>query len=823
MTQLNLSLMRTLSTVTGFVCLCAVASSALAADLQPYDKIVTKEAKTSHGIFTVHQIADQYYYEIPKDQFDKEFLWNARVSQTTQGVGFGGFLVADHVVRWQLSGPRVLLRDVNYEATADPRTPLAAAVKASNNDTIVMAFDVLALSPEGAPVIDVTRLFISDLAEFGLRTRLGATALDGARTWIDRVSAHPQNIEVEATQTWFRNDASVVAGLMHPGDATIVVHHSMVRLPAQPMMPRLYDERVGYFQNLNYDYTADEQRASQRSVIDRWRLEKKDPAAAVSEPVKPIVLYIDPATPAKWRDSIRKGVEEWLPALEAAGFRNAIQVRPAPEPSEDPDFSVDDVRYSVIRWLPTTTQDAFGPNVHDPRTGEILNADIEFNQNMLSVARNWYFVQAADLDPGASTIPLSDAAMGRAIQMVIAHEVGHTLGLEHNMKASSLYPAEKVHDKSWVATMGFTPSVMDYVRFNYVAQPEDGFAPEDLVARVGPYDRWAIHWGYAPIPDATTPDDEKPTLDQWAREQDTTPWFRYTTLVGWGWGADASELKEAVGDADAIASTGLGLKNLKRIEKMLVPGATAKAGAPMDELVTLHNALIGQWTAELGHVIAIVGGSTSQAKAAGQSGVVFTPIPAERQKAAVKFLLENAFATPTWLIDPEVLRRIEPAGELARLRDTQSGMLTSLLDSVRFQRIVEQDLWSPAEFLSAIRTGIWSELRAPRVKIDAYRRNLQRAWLDLAIGRSNGANSDERALYRAELKALEGAIVRVLPGVADAVTKAHLEAARAQMVKALDTRTFSPAPVAVANRAGAAAVGETSCFPDYSTGAGEPR
>ena len=765
-----------------------------AAEPQDYNKVVTKDAKTTRGVFTVHNVGERFFYEIPKSELDKEFLWNARIAQTTSGVGFGGVLVANLVVRWQLTGNRVLLRAVNYSATADPRTPMAAAVKAANTDTIVMSFDVAAFSPEGAPVIDVNRLFTSDVAEFGIRTRLGAAGLDFERTALDRVSAYPQNIEVEATQTWFRTDQAVVAGQMHAGDATIVVHHSMVKLPPDPMRPRFYDDRVGYFQTAPYYYGADDQRVEVRHLIDRWRLEKKEPTAAISDPVKPIVYYIDAATPAKWRNWVKKGVEEWQSAFEAAGFRNAILARPAPDASEDPAYSPEDVRYSVVRWLPSTTQNAFGPVVTDPRTGEILNADIEFHHNMMNLVRDWCFVQIGDLDPGASRLPFSDDAMGRAIQMIVAHEVGHTLGLEHNLKASSLYPAEKVRDKTWLHTMGFTPSIMDYVRFDYVAQPEDGIPVEDLAARVGPYDRWAIHWGYALIPEAATPEAERPVLDRWAREQDSTPWLRYTTLVGWTLGADTGELAEAVGDADAIRSTELGLKNLRRIEAMLIPATTSNPGAPLDDLVELYGVLVNQWTAEMNHVTAIVGGATSQTKNSGQPGRVFTPIPADRQKQAVEFLNENAFATPVWMIDKEVLRRIEPAGALNRIRSAQAGVLGNLLDSARFARMVEQEAmdgrtaWPPADFLAAVRNGVWSELYLPRIAIDAYRRNLQRAYLDIAVARVNGASGDEKALYRAELKSLDGVIASALPRVSDRETRAHLEASLAQISMALEPR-----------------------------------
>lgn len=803
-----------------------LAGLVVAAEPQPYDRVITKDAKTTKGIFTLHSIGDQHYYEIPRAELDKEFLWNVRVAKTTAGVGFGGFLAANLVVRWQLSGNRVLLRALNYSVTAAPKSPVAAAVAAANTDTIMMSFDVAALAPDGSPVIVVTKLFTADLAQFGIHARLGANGLDGNRSWIDRIATYPQNIEAEVTQTWSRYDQAVVGGLMRPGDATIVVHHSMVKLPSNPMVPRLYDDRVGFFQTQGFYYGADEQRAEIRSMINRWRLEKKDPNAAVSEPVKPIVYYIDAATPVKWRDWIRKGVEEWLPALESAGFRNAISARQAPEPSVDPAYSPDDIRYSVIRWLPSTTQNAFGPTVNDPRTGEILNATIEFYQNMMNMARNWYFVQAGYLDPGAAGFPLSDDAMGRAIQMVIAHEVGHTLGLEHNLKASSLYPAEKVRDKEWVHRMGFTPSVMDLVRFNYVAQPEDGIAVEDLAAHVGPYDRWAIHWGYAPIPGTAAPEAEKPVLDLRAREQDTTPWLRYTTLVGWGGSADAGELAEAVGDSDPVKSTALGLFNLRRVEKMLIPGVASRAGVSMDSLAEMYGALTGQWAAELNHVVASVGGARSQAKHGGQAGRVFTAIPGQQQRQAVSFVIRNAFATPTWLLDAEVLRRIESSGATSRIRNTQAGILNNLLDSGRFGRIVEQQAiegrtsWGAAEFLTAVRTGIWSELRLPRVKIDVYRRNLQRVYLEIAANRLSGPGSDEKSLYASELKALDEAIAVAMPNAQDGETKAHLEAVRLQISMAMEPRS-APVPAAQATQrtGGTAATGYASaCFPDYFPG-----
>ncbi len=620
---------------------------------------------------------------------------------------------------------------------------------------------------------------------------------------------------------------------MRPGSATVVLHYSMVKLPEHPMTPRLFDERVGYFSVSQLDYSRDEQRAPQRRYITRWRLEKKDPSAALSEPVKPIVYYIDSATPTKWVPWLKRAIEDWQPAFEAAGFKNAIIAKVAPTPEQDPDFSPEDVRHSVVRWLPSTIENASGPHISDPRTGEILNADIQFYHNVMNLQRDWYFLQVGPLDPRAQKLPLPDDLMGRLLEYVLAHEVGHTLGFQHNMKASSMYPEDKLRDPKWIHEMGHTPSIMDYSRFNYVAQPEDKIDVADLVPRIGPYDIWATEWGYKPIAGAKTSDDEKPMLDQWARQQDKTPWLRFTTDGSLN--SDPGQLTEAVGDADALASTALGLKNLHRVAKMLLPATTAKTGEPYEDLAEIYGRMLGQWTVELNHVAAIVGGFNSQEKYIGQDGVLFTPVPATRQAAAVKFLNDNAFATPTWAIDPEILRRIEPVGVLSRVRNAQSGVLTNLMSSSRFARLVEQEAidgsasYTPTEFLDDVRKGIWKELDSPRVKIDAYRRNLQHAYLDLINAKLNtppGAGSafgppaptspDEKPFLRAELKRLNTAIGASLAKTSDRETRAHLEAARDQIADILDPK-FAPsqATSAGAARAFSDDFEPDTCWPDY--------
>ncbi|MCX6623101.1 MAG: zinc-dependent metalloprotease, partial [Acidobacteria bacterium] len=670
-----------------------------------------------------------------------------------------------------------------------------------------------------------------------------------SRSYIERISPYHENIEAEASHTYTKSAGPAgaqpapapFASAMRPGSATVVLHYSMVKLPEKPMMPREFDPRVGYFTVAQTDFSHDGQRAARRRFITRWRLEKKDPAAALSEPVKPIVYWIDAATPAQWVPYMKRGVEKWQKAFEAAGFKNAIVARLAPTPEQDPDFSGEDARYSVIRWLPSTIENAVGPHVSDPRTGEILDSDIQFYHNVMNLQRNWYFVQVGPLDPRAWKLPLPQDLMGTLIEFVCAHEVGHTLGFQHNMKASSLYPQEKVRDREWVKKMGHTPSIMDYSRYNYVAQPEDKIDVEDLVPGIGPYDTWATRWGYAPIPSARTSEEEKPTLNQWAREQEQTPWYRFSTAASFG--SDPGELTEAVGDADAVKSTALGLKNLQRVAEMLLTATTTRTGEPYDDLAELYARMLGQWALEMNHVAAIVGGFDSWQKVIGQEGVIFKPVPKARQAEAVRFLNDNAFATPTWAINPQILRRIEATGALARIRTAQSAILANLLSSPRFARMVEQealdgaDAWAVTDFLAAVRKGVWKELEAPRVKVDAYRRNLQRAYLELANARLNASaapaaagtrssqavvlpsSGDERPFYRAELKALDAALRTALVRTIDRSTRAHIEGARDQIARILDPKfAASAAAPTVPGRSGwqfDASV-ETPCWPDYS-------
>ena len=785
---------------------------------KPYSKVITSEAKTRSGIFTVHQIKEKFYYEIPMDQMGKDFLWTSRLTKTPMGTGYGGQEATEpRVVRWERRENHVLLRDVSYEIVADEKLPIARNVRAATNETILMAFNVEALGKNDAPVIEVTKLFTTEVPEFSARDRLQARAFDTSRSFLDRVTPYPTNVEVEATHTFTlpaeppnpsapppsptpKPSQSLFGGPMKPGSATVLMHYSMVKLPEKPMRPRLYDSRVGFFTVDLHDYSREEHRAPERKYLARWRLEKKDPSAAVSEPVKPIVYYIDPATPEKWRPWVKRGVEDWQAAFEEAGFKNGILAKDPPSPKEDPDWSREDVRYSMIYWLPSEVENGMGPHISDPRTGETLNANIQLWHNILKTLTDWYFIQAGPLDPRTRKLPLPDELVGRLLEFVVAHEVGHTIGLHHNMKSSSLYPAEKVRDPEWLKTMGHVASIMDYSRFNYVAQPEDHIPPDDLVPKVGPYDRFAIRWGYRPIPDSDSPDAEKMTLDQWAREQDKTPWLRWSNPYTPAANSDPGETIEAVGDANPIYSTGLGIQNLHRVlDQMLA--ATSHPGEPYEDLKEMYLRLLGQWGLELSHVIGIVGGYETQEKHAGQEGVLFAPVPRERQAAAVAFLNENAFQTPAFLLRAELLRRIQPSGSLKLMKLLQVSELETLLDDDRFSRLIEQEAtegakaYRPVDFLKDVRKGIWRELDSPRVRIDAYRRNLQLGYIELLaekVSARKPVDESGRALFRLALESSSAEIGRALPKAADSVTRAHLEDARDQIAKALDPKFLPP-------------------------------
>ena len=699
-----------------------------------YSEVITDKAVTDNGLFDVHKIDDKYYYEINDSLLGRDMLMVTRIVKMATELPLNRHKMSEQVLKWEKFDNNILLKQASYSKFANDSLPISIAVSNSNFEPIIASFKISVKNKDkNSYVIDVTSLYKSDVKMFGFpqstRKSYKISSLDSKLSFIESIRSFPLNIETKHIKTYKSSDS-------RNGQISMVLNNSMVLLPKEPMRRRYFDERVGWFTSSQTDYGIDNQEAETVRYLDRWRLEVKDEdiekfkSGELVEPKKPIVYYLDPATPKKWRKYLKDGIEDWNVAFEAAGFKNAVIVKYPPTKEEDPDWSPEDVRYSTVRYLASPSLNANGPHVSDPRSGEIIESDINWYHNVMKLLRNWYFVQTAAVNPDARGVEFKNEVMGELIRFVSSHEFGHTIGLPHNMGSSSAYPVDSLRSATFTKKYGTAPSIMDYARFNYVAQPGDegvALMPSDWdTPNVGVYDIYAVKWGYKPILDVTQ-EEEKSILQGWITEKADDLKYRFGSA-----GIDPSSQTEDLGD-NAVKASEYGIANLKRIMPNLIEWTTEE-GETYDELEYMYNQVLGQFRRYMGHVANNIGGVYQYYKTADQDGAVYTHVSKEHQKACVNFLNNHLFNTPYWMIEKDILNKIEFAGMTNRIRTVQSSYLNNILDFGKMARMIENEAlngnnaYTLENFMNDVKNGIWSELRNGK-KIDVYRRNLQRSYI----------------------------------------------------------------------------------------------
>ena len=798
---------------------------------KPYSEVITKKAVSDEGLFTVHKVEDKYFFEIPNSLMGKDILVVNRITKAAADMrsngffGYAGDQIGQSVIRFEY-GPedKVFIREISFaEYARDSTSPMFQAVTNSNLQPIAAAFDVKAYGKDSASaVIDVTSYISGDndllFFDSGLKRAMSIGALQQDKSYISSVKSFPINVEIQTVKTYGRAPANPAAaggrGGTPTGNLTVELNSSMVILPENPMQPRYYDDRVGYFTVGYTDFDANPQGVKSIRIAKRWRLEPKDEdiekykRGELVEPKKPIIYYIDPATPKKWVPYLIQGVNDWQSAFEKAGFKNAIMAKMAPTKEEDSTWSLEDARNSAIVYKSSNIPNASGPSISDPRTGEIMESHINWYHNVMQLIHDWYMIQAAPSDPKARKMIFDDELMGQLIRFVSSHEVGHTLGLRHNFGSSSSVPVENLRNKAWVEEHGHTPSIMDYARFNYVAQPEDNISEKGLFPRIGDYDNWAIEWGYRRFLQYNSADAEKSHMDQWVIEK------LKNHRLWWGDGEsnrdDPRSQTEDLSD-DNVKASMYGIKNLQRI----LPNLTEWTKEPDEDysnLTNMYNQLTTQFNRYMGHVTRHVGGVYRTPKTVEQSGPVYEYTPKEDQQRAVAFLNQQLFTTPTWLINDDIYGRTGLNG-INVIGGLQDNTLRSLLntgtlaDLVQAEGAIGNKAYKITDLLGDLKKGIFSEL-ASRKAIDIYRRNLQKSYvnelikiiepadkpMNISIGGSfilsSGSTlvdkSDIKSVVRAHLIQIRSEAKAAAAAVPDTMSRYHLQDIIARIDEALE-------------------------------------
>lgn len=731
--------------------------------LKPYAQVITPKAKSSFGFLTVHKVDNNYFFEIPDSMLNRDILIVNRISKAPTSrqksrVGYPGDILGSKVIRFEnKDNKRILVREYSYRERSENKDGMFQSVRNSNTQPIVANFGIETIKKDSLTrnyVINVSVFLQKENPLFSFdadsKEYIGLLNMVGEGTYIDTLKAFPKNIEISTTVTYQSKKGMSNVGFLETGSPriplTYELNSSMVLLPEVPMKARLFDPRVGYFTVGYTDFDSNPQGIEYKKLITRWRLEPKDEAAYLRgelvEPKKPIIIYIDPATPKKWVPYLIQGVNDWQVAFEKAGFKNAIYALEAP--TDDPSWSLEDARHSAIVYKPSDIPNASGPHINDPRTGEILETHINWYHNVMSLLRDWYMIQAGTIDEAARKMQLDDELMGQLIRFVSSHEVGHTLGLRHNFGSSHTVPVEKLRDKAWVEANGHTPSIMDYARFNYVAQPEDGITRAGIFPRIGIYDKWSIEWGYRWLPQFQTPEDEVAFSNQSIIEKLKTD-VRYT----FGTESDPNDPRnqsEDLGDDSMLASL-YGIKNLKRIVPQILTWSYEpnKSYAGAGEI---YSGVVSQFNRYLGHVTKNVAGIYSNSITVEQTDEIAREfVPANIQKRAIAFLNEQLFTTPEWLIDRQLMEKakILPVNVICSL---QSGVLARLINKNTLDKMSENEIlngkkaYTSAQMFNDLKKVIWSNLG----QSDIYKRNMQKAYVENLINLlDKKGNADKNA------------------------------------------------------------------------------